>query len=132
MISKIKLVTLPVRDQPAAVRFWTETMGFEKTTDAPMGEDARWIEVTPPGGGTRLVLFEPKGPFADQADRIGGFQPIVFTTDDVEASYEELTAKGVDFPQLPKAESWGTGSVFADPDGNRFALTEDVEAGIVE
>jgi catechol 2,3-dioxygenase-like lactoylglutathione lyase family enzyme len=97
MIKGVKLVTVPVRIQDEAVKFYTEKLGFEKTTDAPFMPNARWIEVKPPEGGARLVLFPP---MEGQEDRIGSFQPIVFTADDVEKTYRELTARGVEFTQL--------------------------------
>jgi uncharacterized glyoxalase superfamily protein PhnB len=46
-----------------------------------------------------------------------------FDTDDVRRTYEELSAKGVEFSQPPKTEHWGTSAIFRDPDGNRFVLS---------
>ena len=126
MISRVKLVSIPVRDQGRAVDFYTSKLGFRVTTDAPLDGTQRWIELTLPGGGTRVVLFTPPG--AEQS--IGGFSNIVFTSDDVERTYEELRGRGVEFAQPPKREEWGTSSVFKDVDGNMFALTSDVEAGV--
>ena len=56
-------------------------------------------------------------------DAVGGFQNLAFQADDVEATYREMKARGVEFPQAPKRESWGTGALFQDPDGNTFALS---------
>jgi len=44
-------------------------------------------------------------------------------TDDVEKTYNELTARGMEFEQPPVKASWGTSSVFKDQDGNLFALS---------
>lgn len=129
MIKGVKLVTVPVSNQDEAVRFYSEKLGFRKTTDQPFGDGVRWIEMSPPQSQTRIVLFPP---MPGQEDRLGSFQPIVFTTDDVEATYRELSERGVEFSQPPKTEDWGTSSVFKDQDGNMFALTSDVEAGIAE
>ena len=126
MISRVKLVSIPVRDQQRAVQFYTTKLGFTVTTDAPFDGTQRWIELTLPGGGARVVLFTPPG--AEQS--IGGFSNIVFTSDDVERTYEELRSRGVEFAQPHKREAWGTSSVFKDVDGNMFALTSDVEAGV--
>ncbi len=128
MISRVKLVSIPVRDQQRAVEFYTTKLGFTVTTDASFDGTQRWIELTLPGGGTRVVLFTPPG-----AERsIGGFSNIVFTSDDVERTYDELRGRGVEFTQPPKREEWGTSCVFKDVDGNMFALTSDVEVGITE
>ena len=37
-------------------------------------------------------------------------------------TYDELRARGVDFPQPPVQQSWGWWSMFQDQEGNRFAL----------
>jgi catechol 2,3-dioxygenase-like lactoylglutathione lyase family enzyme len=118
MLKRLKFVGVAVRDQDKALAFWTEKMGFQVATDQPMGEGMRWIEVRIPGAQTGLALFTPPG----QEDRIGTFHSMSFATDDVEKTYRELTARGVEFVQPPKKESWGTSAVFKDPDGNTFVI----------
>ncbi|HET9986652.1 MAG TPA: VOC family protein [Longimicrobiales bacterium] len=125
MISRVKLVSIPVADQARAVRFYTEKLGCRVTSDQPYDGKQRWIELALPGGGTRIVPFV----FEGMEDRVGTFQNVVFTADDVEATYRELTALGVEFVQPPKTEEWGTGAVFRDSEGNMFALTSGVDAG---
>lgn len=72
-----------------------------------------------PGAETGVVLFT-----ADvQEDRIGTFSNISFTADNVERTYEDLNARGVEFQQKPKKEPWGTSAIFKDPDGNIFVLS---------
>lgn len=118
MIKQIKFVSIPSRDQDRALAFWTEQMGFAVATDAPFGDDQRWIELRIPGAETRLVLFTPPG----HESRVGEFQPLSFVADDVERTYRELKAKGVEFVGAPKKEDWGTSVLFKDPDGNTFVL----------
>ena len=120
MISKVKFVSIPVRDQDRAVEFYTKKLGFTVTTDQPFDGTQRWIELAIPGAETSIVLYTPKG----QEDRIGTFASMAYVTEDIDKTYEELRAKGVEFVQPPKRESWGTGAVFKDADGNMFALSE--------
>jgi lactoylglutathione lyase len=54
-------VLVPVTDQDAAIAFYTQVLGFTLTADAPFGEGSRWVEVTPPGGGTSVALTPPQG-----------------------------------------------------------------------
>ena len=70
MIRGIKFVSVPVRDQDAALKFWTEKCGFKVATDQAFGPQ-RWIELMIPGADTGLVLFTMDG---DEA-RIGTAQP---------------------------------------------------------
>jgi predicted enzyme related to lactoylglutathione lyase len=49
---------------------------------------------------------------------------VFFTTDDVQASYEELKSRGVEFVEEPEERPYGIDSAFRDPSGNNFRLTE--------
>jgi uncharacterized glyoxalase superfamily protein PhnB len=44
-------------------------------------------------------------------------------SDNVEKTYDQLAARGVEFVQAPKKDPWGTSSIFKDPDGNQFVLS---------
>lgn len=118
MITYLKFVGLPVKDQDKAFKFWTEVMGFKVMTDQPLGKQ-RWIELRIGSSQTGLVLFTPEG----HADRVGGFFNGSFSCDDVEATCRQLSAKGVEFVQRPKTESWGTSAIFKDWEGNQFVLS---------
>jgi len=119
MIKGVKFVSVPTRDQKAAVEFWTEKLGFQIMTDQPFNEAQRWIELGLSGNPTRVVLFQMDG----WDERIGKFMNIVFYADDVERTYKELTARGVEFVSPPKKETWGTSSIFKDQDGTQFVLS---------
>ena len=119
MIKGIKFAGIAVRDQDAALAFYTTRLGFTVATDQPFDESQRWIELRIPGADTRLVLFTPPG----HVDRIGTFSNITFLADDVERTYEELRAKGVEFTAPPQVQEWGTSVIMKDPDGNAFVLS---------
>jgi predicted enzyme related to lactoylglutathione lyase len=119
MIKSVKFVSIPVRDQSKAVDFYTSKLGFQIMTDQPFGNGQRWIELRIPGADTEVVLFTSPG----QEDRVGTFSNISFMSDNVQKTYEELSARGVEFQQPPKKESWGTSAIFKDLDGNIFVLS---------
>lgn len=114
----IKQVAVPVRNQDKSLEFYTQKLGFEVATDAPMGGDQRWIELRMPGHEAKLVLFTRP----EWKDRIGTFSNIMFSAEDVEKTCRELEERGVEFVQRPKKESWGTLAVFKDIDGNTFSV----------
>ena len=118
MIRGVKFVTVPVRDQESALKFYTEKLGFQIRTDQPFGNQ-RWIELEIPGAETAVVLFTAPG----HEVLIGQFQPFVFWTNDVAKSYKELSAKGVEFLSPPNTEQWGTSAKFRDVEGNQFVLS---------
>jgi len=121
MITNVKLVNICVKDQTKALDFYTKTLGFEVLDDQPFGPDMRWLELAPKGGQTRVTLFTAPG----QEDRIGSFTGISFQCDDVRATYNDLSKKGVEFTQEPTEQPGGLMAVFKDLDGNEFVLSKD-------
>jgi predicted enzyme related to lactoylglutathione lyase len=119
MINYIKIVTIPVLDQARALDFYTEKLGFTIITDQPMDKKQRWIELRIPKAQTRVSLFTPPG----HDSRVGAFTGISFDCDDVEATYAELSARGVPFEEPPRKEPWGTLAKFKDTEGNSFVLS---------
>ena len=119
MIRGISIATIPVRDQDAALDFYTEKLGFRVLTDRPFNAKQRWIELLIAGAESKLALFTPEG----HENRIGLLQPLTFWCDDVFATAKVLKAKGVAFAVDPKIEVWGTMAIFKDVDGNQFVLS---------
>ena len=119
MIRGVKIVSIPVKDQGASLKFYTEKLGFKVATDQPFGDSQRWIELLIPGSDTKIALFTPPG----HEDRIGGFQAVTFWRDDVFATAGEMQAKGVELAAEPQEAPWGTMAKFRDPDGNEFVFS---------
>jgi predicted enzyme related to lactoylglutathione lyase len=120
MITQVKHVTIPVKNQDAALKFYTEKLGFTVSVDVAFEADGqRWIELEIPNADTRVVLFTPQG----HEDRIGSFSNVVFYSENVRKTYEELKAKGVEFTREPTEEPWGTYALLKDIDGNVFCLS---------
>ena len=119
MINHIKIINVPVRDQARALDFYTEKLGFTIITDQPMDKKQRWIELRIPKAETRLSLFTPPG----HEERVGSFTGISFHCDDIDATYAELSARGVPFEGPPKKETWGVFAMFKDTEGNSFVLS---------
>jgi lactoylglutathione lyase len=94
MIKRVKFVSVPVTDHDRALEFYTKGLGFEVTTDESYGEGQRWIELSIPGAETGVVLHR-----SEDDGRIGRFQGLSFVCDDVEATYQELIGRGVEFQQ---------------------------------
>lgn len=119
MIRKLKFASIPVRDQDRALAFYIDVLGFILVTDQPMGPGQRWIEVRPPKGDAGIALFTPPG----HEDQIGKFTGISMECDDLQKTYEELSAKGAEFAKPPKQESWGMMAILKDSEGNQIVLS---------
>ena len=120
---KIATVAIYVEDQNKALKFWTEQVGFVMHRSQPMGDGTTWIEVGPKDSETCIVIY-PKTLMDDWAKRKPS---IVFECDHLQKTYEEMTARGVQFTQLPKKMSWGPFAIFLDTEGNWFGLREKTE-----
>jgi predicted enzyme related to lactoylglutathione lyase len=111
MLKRIKFTSVPVQDQNRALEFYTKKLGLKVFTDQTMG-DSRWIELKTNGAETMLVLLK-------QPNHSPGPMPaVVFVADNIQATYQELKAKGVEFTQPPKKEPWGEHAILKDSEGN--------------
>ncbi|HZS41049.1 MAG TPA: VOC family protein [Polyangia bacterium] len=120
MIKHVDFVSVPVSDQKRALAFYTEKLGFTVFTDQPFDDRQRWIELKIPGAQTRVVLFTPEGHEA----RVGGFMNLSLACDDIERTYRELEARGVEFAGPPRKEAWGTMLMMKDSEGNQFVVSQ--------
>ena len=133
---KIDSAQLWVHDQDEALAFWTEKVGMEVRSDVTVPElgNFRWLSVGPPGqDDIAIVLMAIPGPPIMDEDTTRqveelmakGFAGTIFlATEDVQASYEELKARGVDFIDTPEERPYGIDSTFRDPSGNHVRLTQ--------
>jgi predicted enzyme related to lactoylglutathione lyase len=119
MIKRIKFLGIPVRDQDRALSFYTEKLGFRVFTDQQFSETQRWIELSIPGAETGIVLFTPQG----HEDRIGTFVNTSWEVADIDKTYAELQAKGVEFDGPPQKQPWGTFLKMKDSEGNLIVLS---------
>jgi lactoylglutathione lyase len=119
---RMRFTTLWVNDEDKAIDFYGEKLGFKLLMDNPTEFGGRFLMFAPPGGGANLVVSKP---VPGRPTTVGGFSSISWETDDVEAKYEELRAKGVKFTQPPTRRFWGgIEAIFEDQDGNSFLLQQ--------
>jgi uncharacterized glyoxalase superfamily protein PhnB len=133
---KIASAQLWVHDQEVALKYWTEKVGLEVRQDVTMPEmgDFRWLTVGPPGQDDMSIVLMavPGAPVMDEDTRkqvldlvAKGFAGTVFlTTENCQASYEEMKARGVEFTEPPTQMPYGIDSGFRDPSGNSVRLTQ--------
>ncbi len=123
MINMMNSTGVWVDDGDKAYDFYVNKLGFKVLQDQKIGESGRFIRVIPPGGGTALMLTTPMPGMGDV--KVGGQTPIAWETDDIQATYENLRAKGVEFTQAPTQQFWGGfEATFKDPAGHLFKLLQ--------
>jgi lactoylglutathione lyase len=121
VVGGVTKVVVEVDDQERAKRFWTETMGFELVQDSPYGEE-RWLEVRTPDKAVILVLGPRQGEPPTAQHPSLPTSNVFFYAEDLQQTYEELRARGVEFPEPPVKQPFGWWSLFQDSEGTRFAL----------
>jgi len=125
---KIKLTSIYVDDQEKALRFYTDVLGFVKKADFSQGP-FRWLTVASPAesDGTELQLALNNNPAAktyQQAIFQQGQPAAMFFTDDVQADYERIKARGAEFTMPPTKVTGSTIAMVNDTCGNLIQLTQ--------
>ncbi len=125
---KIKLTTIYVNDQDAALRFYTEVLGLAKKADFSNG-GFRWLTVTsadePEGVELQLALDDnPAGKAYQQAIFQQGQPAVMFFTDDIKADHERIVANGGTFKMPPTEVTGSTIAQLTDGCGNLVQLTQ--------
>ena len=125
---KIKVTSVYVDDQDKALRFYTEVLGFAKKVDFSQGP-FRWLTVASPEepDGTELQLALNNNPAAkayQQAIFQQGQPAAMFFTDDLQADYERIRARGAEFTLPPKDVTASKIAMVNDTCGNLIQLTQ--------
>ena len=130
-LGKVTHVTVYVKDQQAALDFYTQKLGFDLVADmtTSMGEHSmRWVTVRPQGGDGPEIALWP-GTESMGAERIGGNTGVTFICSDLDATFSELSGKGVNFTMPPGDVPWGRHAMLADQDGNQLYIVQPKQYG---
>ncbi len=125
---RITLTSVFVSDQDEALRFYTETLGFVKKHDLPVGE-FKWLTVVSPDDrdGTELLLEPNDNPVAREYQKgifDQGIPAASFSVTDIRAEYEKLKSLGVAFTMEPTELANVTVAVFDDTCGNLIQIMQ--------
>ena len=133
MIQRFTAATLFVADQDEAKDFYVNKLGFEVRMDQTMGS-FRWLTVSPKTQPDfQIILMKLAGQGRMSADNAAALRALIqqgisaagiFETADIQKTYEELKAHGVEFISPPEKKFYGWEAVFKDPTGNLFSLGE--------
>ena len=126
------------RERPRSRRQNAQRLGMEVRADVTLPEmDFRWLTVGPVGQpDVSIVLMAIPGPPVLDEETVEqvrtltakGFASTVFlTTDDCQATYEDLVARGVEFTETPEKRPYGIDAGFRDVSGNSLRLTQLID-----
>ncbi|SHF11131.1 Catechol 2,3-dioxygenase [Fodinibius roseus] len=127
MITNVIQVTIFVKDQEEAKKFYTEKLGFVVRNEMDFGEDWKYLTVAPNESNETVLELAQADSTEKQAligNQAGDLPVVMFKSDDIEKGYEELHERDVQFEGQPKEVPGGKGVRFQDLDGNLFDLYE--------
>lgn len=127
MPQTLAAIALVIPDYDEAIAYYTQILGFELIEDSPREPGKRWVLVAPPGSkGTQLLLARAATPAQREriGDQTGGRVFLFLHTDDFWRDHAAYTARGVEFVEVPREESYATVVVFKDRYGNRWDLIQ--------
>ena len=125
---------ISVHDHDEALGFYRDVLGLEVRNDVRY-EGMRWTTVGPKGQPDVNIVLEPPlaDPSASPADRKvmkemlakGLLRGVIFTTDDVDATFERIRAGGGEVLQEPMDQPYGVRDcAFRDPSGNLIRFSQ--------
>lgn len=128
----IGLTSVLVDDQDKALKFYTEKLGFELKRDMPLGNEAgdRWLTLVSPEGahGVELLLEPSSNSLArdfQQALFEQGISGGQFNSSDIQAEYDRLSERGVEFTMTPTDIGPAIMAVFKDTCGNYITMVQE-------
>lgn len=126
-MKRISLLNLLVRDQDAAIDFYTRKLGFVVVEDVPFGPK-RWVTLRLPDDEVLTIalnLAESDGDLA-LVGKQAGSQPLFgVVTDDCLGDYRRMKDAGVTFHGEPQVQPYGTGVLLEDLHGNKIYLNQE-------
>lgn len=115
---KLELVAVPVSDVDRAKSFYVDKVGFDADHDHAVGDEIRFVQLTPPGSACSIALG--RGIVQSEPGSVRGLQLVV---SDVEAARAELVGRGVEVSEVRELPG-GLFVFFSDPDGNGWAVQQ--------
>ena len=125
VITGIASTSIFVKDQQESLNFWVDKIGFEVICDLQLESNFRWIEIAPRSSNSSINLY-PKSLISKKD--LKPMPVIVFSTNDIQSTFDNLRARGVTFSRNPLTSILGIHAMFKDVDGNEFLILEKLKS----
>jgi len=123
-ITGIASTSIFVKDQQESLNFWVERVDFEVICDLELESNFRWVEIAPRSSNSSINLY-PKSLISKKD--LKPMPVIVFRTNDIHSTFNDLKARGVTFSRSPLKSILGIHAMFKDVDGNEFLILEKLK-----
>jgi uncharacterized glyoxalase superfamily protein PhnB len=120
------MITIVVDEYDVAINHYVTDLGFTLVEDTALTPEKRWVVLSPGLSGAQVLLAKASGDTQTTAigNSTGGRVAFFLYTDNFSQTYESYLAKGVEFTESPRSESFGQVVVFKDKYGNKWDLIE--------
>ena len=125
-MNTLGLIAIVVDDYDVAISHYVNDLGFALIEDKEMTPEKRWVVVAPSKEGARILLAKA----ANDEQRLaignstGGRVGFFMYTTNFDETYENYKARGIEFVEQPRQETYGRVVVFKDRYGNKWDLIE--------
>jgi uncharacterized glyoxalase superfamily protein PhnB len=125
-MNTLGMIAIVIDEYDVAISHYVNDLGFTLIEDTVMSSEKRWVVVAPSEEGARILLAKAANDQQRSAignstgGRVGFF---MYTTNFIE-TYENYSARGIEFIETPRQETYGQVVVFKDKYGNKWDLIE--------
>ena len=127
MATSLGMIAIVVDEYDAAIAHYTHDLGFELLEDKELTPDKRWVVIAPSAHGARILLAKASNSQQTAAigNSTGGRVGFFLYTDNFQETYQNYLARGIEFIETPRNETFGQVVVFKDKYGNKWDLIEN-------
>jgi len=131
MTVTVSTMFISVHDPDEALTFYRDALGLEVRNDVA-ADGYRWVTVGSPGSDLDVVLSQPHGGRSQaEGDALlalvtqGSLQAAIFSTENLDETFEKVRASGAEVLQEPVSQPWGARDcAFRDPSGNLVRIAQ--------
>lgn len=127
MATTLGMITIVIDEYDGAIDHYVNDLGFTLIEDTELSPEKRWVVIAPSSTGAQILLAKASNEQQQAAigNSSGGRVGFFLYTDNFSDTYERYLAKGVEFTEAPRNESFGHVVVFKDKYGNKWDLIEN-------
>jgi uncharacterized glyoxalase superfamily protein PhnB len=127
MATTLGMIAIVIEDYDAAIDHYVNDLGFTLIEDTELSPEKRWVVIAPSPSGAQILLAKASNEQQKAAigNSTGGRVGFFLYTDNFSETYERYLAKGIEFTEKPRNESFGQVVVFKDKYGNKWDLIEN-------
>jgi len=125
-MNTLGMIAIVIDEYDAAIAHYVNDLGFTLVEDKEMTAEKRWVVVAHSKDGAKILLARAA---TDQqraaiGNSTGGRVGFFMYTTNFDETYQNYKARGIEFSEQPRQETYGQVVVFKDRYGNKWDLIE--------